>query len=535
MRTVYLLSAAAPKVPYQYKDAIKSADRGKWEQAMKKEYDSLIKMGTWIPTPTDLPKGRKAIKCRWVYAIKADGRYKARLVAKGYTQQFGIDYEQTFSPVARFESIRYILAHAALMRWHIHSMDVETAFLNGDLKELHEEERELYITQPEGFEERRTADRHKVYRLKKAIYGLKQASRQWYLKFNQTLKTRGFKRTHSDAGVYVRITNNPQDYIAIILYVDDLLIFGPNLLIILELKKLLQQDFLMKDLGQATSYLGLRINQDHANQIITIDQESYIHDAVKKFQLENAKTARTPLPSSATYVKNPNEATPELRTKYQSLIGTLLYIMLGSRPDIAYHVTRLSRYNSNPSEHHYNAAIYILKYLKGTAHYKLKYDGKSNSGLIGYSDSTWADNVDNRHSTSGCVFFLANGPISWQSRCQDTVALSSTEAEYMEITEAARQCAWLRTFEQEIGFTIDDPTPICSDNQGAIFITHEPVVQRRSKHIDIRFHYIREFVEEAQAKILYVPTEEMVADTLTKALPYESFNRHRIKLGLIGN
>ena len=440
-------------------------------------------MGTWEKDLVALPKGRKAIKCRWVFAIKADGRYKARLVAKGYSQIHGIDYEETFSPVARFESIRFLIAHAALENWEMHGMDVETAFLNGDLDEV------LYITQPEGFK-KKGKDEHKVYRLRKAIYGLKQASRQWYLKFNKTLEKHGFKRIYSDGGVYVRLrnSNNPSttdnkfpiddtdpDVMYIVLYVDDLLIFGPRIIEIIKIKKLLSQEFAMKDLGEAKLYLGLRIIRGKDRRIISIDQESYIDDALCKFGLIDANPVKIPLPANSTFEKNAEQSPPTLIQKYQSLMGTLLYIMLGSRPDIAFHVTRLSRYNSNPTERHYKALVNILKYLKGTKHYKIQYDGTTQAGLLGYSDSTWGDSIDDGHSISGHCFLLANGAVSWTSRRQSTVALSSTEAEYMEFRDTAKQCAWLRTFQSELGYKVDQPTPLCSDNQGAIFIALQPV------------------------------------------------------------
>ncbi len=288
----------------------------------------------------------------------------------------------------------------------------------------------------------------------------------------------------------------------------------------------------MKDLGAAKTYLGIRIIRDRPNHILTIDQESYIEETIEKFGMTNAHPTNIPLPSSVHYEPSKVEATPSLRHEYQSIIGTLLYVMLGTRPDISFAVTRLSSFNQNPSQLHLNAARHILKYLKGTKDYKIKYDGASRAGLLGYSDSDWAENRDDRHSTSGYVFLMAKGAVSWVSRKQKTVSLSSTEAEYMGLSDSCRQTAWLRSFQQELGFAVNKPTPLCGDNQGSIFLAVNPAHDRRTKHIDVKYHYIREFVENKQAFLYYVNTKDMIADNLTKALPYPAHDKHRKAMGL---
>ncbi|KDQ62767.1 hypothetical protein JAAARDRAFT_190047 [Jaapia argillacea MUCL 33604] len=233
--------------------------------------------------------------------------------------------------------------------------------------------------------------------------------------------------------------------------------------------------------------------------------------------------ARTPLPTGLTLEKATQEATPEFHLKYQSLIGSLLYAMLGTRPDISYAITRLSRFNSNPSVSHWKAAKYILRYLKATKDFRLRFDGSTGSGLIGYSDADWAENKDDRHSTTGYCFLMAGGAVSWVTRRQPTVALSSTEAEYMALSDTSRQTAWFRTLLSELGFDLtSQPTPLCADNQGAIFMSVNPVHDRRTKHVDIRYHFIREFIENKNAELYHVATEEMIADTLTKSLAHSS-------------
>ena len=424
-----------------------------------------------------------------VFTIKADGRYKAQVVAKGFTQEHGIDYEETFSPVTRYKSIRYLLAHAALEDWEIEAMDVKTAYLYGKLKE------EIYMAQPEGFI--KSGQEHKVCKLVKSIYGLKQAGRVWYETISKTLQKKlGFQQLHSDAGVHVLRQREGDHEIILILYVDDLLIMGNSQPMIYSIKKQLMEAYQMKDLGAAISYLGIRITRDRKKQSIWIEQEDYIHNALTRFNLLNANNTKTPLPEGVHLVATTELTPPEKLTQYQQLIGTLLYASIGTCPDIAFAVTRLSRYNTNPTDEHHRYAQYILKYLKGTIKTRILYDGSSHAGLIGYSDSDWGENKDDRHSTSGQVFTLANGAISWHSRQQKTVTLSVAEAEYMELAETTKQAAWLSSFSQEIGRSSTHPTTICADNQAAIFLATNPAQQTRIKHMDIRYHYVQEQVED---------------------------------------
>ena len=289
----------------------------------------------------------------------------------------------------------------------------------------------------------------------------------------------------------------------------------------------------MKDLGAATSYLGIRITRDRKRRSIWIDQEDYIHNALTRFNLLNTNDTKTPLPEGVHLVTATEPTPPEKLTQYQQLIGTLLYASIGTRPDIAFAVTRLLRYNSNPTDEHHKYAQYILKYLKGTIKARIHYDGSSHAGLIGYSDSDWGENKDNRHSTSGQVFTLANGVISWHSRWQKTVALSVAEAEYMELAETAKQAAWLRSFSQEIGRSPTHPTTICTDNQAAIFLATNPAQQTRIKHMDIRYHYIREQVEDQRVTICHIPGEDNPADLFTKPLGRIKVEKFKESIGLV--
>ncbi|TFY59187.1 hypothetical protein EVJ58_g5934 [Rhodofomes roseus] len=449
----------------------------------------------------------------------------ARVVAKGFTQVWGQDYTETFSPVARFESVRYLLAHAALEDWEIESMDVKTAFLNGDLDE------EIYMEQPEGWAV--PGKENWVCLLKKAIYGLKQASRQWNAKIHKSLLDLGFIRTYSDAGIYVFSRESEGHTCLIILYVDDLLLMGDSKLFIDNIKQRLSLEYQMTDLGAVQRFLGLHIRRERLARRIFVDQEDYIQSVLERFQMSNCKSARTPLPAGAVLEKNTDIASEIFRTRYQSIIGSIMYAMLGTRPDISFAVTRLAKFSSNPSKEHMKFAYYVLRYLQGTKELALCYDGGSNSGLIAYSDSDWAEDRDDRHSTSGFVFLMANCVVSWVSRRQPTVSLSSTEAEYKASSDCCRQMAWLRHFGEELGDNMSHPTPLCLDNQGNIFLAVNPAVDCRTKHIEIRYHYIREFYERGEMDIYFVASEDQLADALTKNVPFSGIEKFRSSVGMM--
>ena len=522
----YDIKHATSSEPQTYREAMSRPDAKQWELAMQEEIKSQHDNQTWYLVKR--PNNRRIVKCKWVYAIKADGRYKARLVAKGFTQVEGIDFQETFSPVARYEAIRFLLAHAALEDWELEAMDIKTAFLYGELDE------EIYMEQPEGFVKR--GQENQVCRLKKAIYGLKQASRTWNEKLHTTLLEQGFKRTRSDAGVYVY--SHDQAEVILIVYVDDLLHMGHSLPEIKRMKKMLADKFQMRDLGAATNFLGMRITRDRKKKLLTIDQQTYTEGIIQRFKLQDSKTRWTPLPEGIHLEKPAPEyvADATLRTNFQQMIGSLIYLMIGTRPDISWAVSRLSQYMQQPTNEHVEAAKNIFRYLKTTVNSKIRYLGGGKSGLIGYSDADWGENRDNRRSTTGFVFLMADGSVTWTSHMQKTVARSSTEAEYMALSEACSEIAWLTSLQKEIGFVPTGPTPLVSDNQGGIFLAVNPAHDRRLKHVDIRYHFIREYVESKRVKISYTSTDEMIADILTKPLGRSKFERFRQGLGIdIGN
>jgi hypothetical protein len=506
---------------WTYRDIMRlPSDRlPEWEQACQRELETLSKRQVFEVVKR--PSGRKVIKNRWVFDVKDDGRKRARLVAKGFSQVEGMDYDQVFSPVVRFETVRLILALAALEDWVAYGLDVRNAYLYGELDE------ELYMEQPEGFTAPGTSKESHVLRLLRALYGLKQAGLAWWRALKQSMEEMGFVSLTSDAGIFIYRKNG--FLVVAVIYVDDAIFCGPNKALVIAVKEAFMRRWETRDLGEVTEFLRMRITRE--GRSIHIDQCAYLRVVLERCGMLNAKSAATPLP--AGYVPKPSEepANPERRSRFQVVIGSLLYLMLGTRPDISFAVTKLAQYSANPSEDHLSKALYICRYLVGTQNYRLTYDGASSQGLNATTDSDWASDATNRRSQSGYFVKLAGGPISWTSRAQKTIALSSTEAEYMALSNCSRQVVWMHTLMGELGYTLT-AIPICGDNQGSIFIASNPVTEKRSKHIDIRYHYVREVVNRGLVKIYFIDSDENPADLLTKNLGSVKFLKFREMLGL---
>lgn len=453
---------------------------------------------------------------------KSDGRYKARIVVKGFSQIEGIDFDEIFSPVVRFETVRLVLALCALEDWHITGLDVKNAFLYGELDE------EIYMEQPQGFKAK--GQEHKVWRLKKALYGLKQAALAWWKALSESMEVLGFTRLTSDAGIFVCRQKDGSIVIAII-YVDDALFVGANKVQIRKLKAQFMERWECRDLGDnSQEFLRMRIRRELKK--IHLDQVSYLDKVLARFGMTNAHSAPTPLPAGFKPIDNKAPVNPELRSEFQSIIGSLLYLMLGTRPDIAYAVTKLSKFAANPSKEHRDKALYICRYLVGTRNYSLVLDGTKNAGLEAFTDSDWGGDLGDRVSITGYFFKLANAAISWTSRTQKSVALSSTEAEYMALSDCSRQAIWIRNLLIEIGYEHFGAVPIAGDNQGSIFIGSNPVQDRRTKHIDIRYHFIRQTIQDGKVELSYIPGAENPADMFTKNLGETLFTKFREHLGL---
>lgn len=518
-----LLSAALRPEPYEpltLKQAQESYQWSEWHDACQSEVGSLRKNKTWRLKKRSSVNGQ-VLRGKWVFKIKrgADGeiiKYKARWVVRGFEQTAGTNYNDTFASVVKPMSYKTLFAFAAALDYEIEQMDVATAFLYGEVKES------VFVEQPTGFEE----DEDSVCELDKALYGLKQSPRIWYNTLAEFLEAIRYYPLDSDLSVFVK----GNTFIAV--YVDDLLIFGPDKAAIAALKKDLSHRFQMTDLGPCRYYLGMEVRRDRANRTIYLNQKAYIKELLMKHDLWNdTKTAAVPMadrlePSPEGYI-----ASESLKIKYQSAVGSLMYAMLGTRVDIAYAVSALSRYASNPHDKHWQALVRVLRYLRGTVDYELVFTGPL-TPLTGWSDSDWGGD-STRRSTSGFIFNLGSGMITWSAKRQPTVALSTCEAELIGQTQATKEAIWLRSLLKELGHEQVSATVIYGDNQGAIALSKNPHgYHARSKHIDIQHKFVTEKVLSKEVEILWTDTAHQVADGLTKPLSREPFLRFRKMVGL---
>ena len=452
--------------PINYKEALEDVDVQEWQKAMDREMESMYSNSVW--SLVEAPKGVKPIGCKWIYKKKrgSDGKvetFKARLVEKGYTQKEGIDYEETFSPVAMLKSIRILLAVAASLDYEIWQMDVKTAFLNGNLNE------DIYMQQPEGFKAK--GKEHMVCKLQRSIYGLKQASRSWNISFDQAITSFGFEKSPDEPCVYKRIQAQK---VVLVLYVDDILLIGNDKQVLSGVKDWLHKQFDMKDLGEANYILGIKLIRDQKNKLLALSQASYIDKILVRFNMENSKRGSLPFRHGIHLSKEQSPKTPEQKERmsripYASAVGSLMYAMLCTRPDIYYAVGVVSRYQSDPGEEHWIAVKHILKYLRRTRDYMLVYSSGSLE-TIGFTDSDFQGDIDSRKSTSGYVFTLYGGAVCWRSIKQTCVADSTTEAEYVAASEAAKEAVWLKKFIMDLQVipSAGRPITLYCDNSGAV-------------------------------------------------------------------
>lgn len=483
-----------------------------WKVAMDEEIKSHRLNNTW--SLVKLPNGRKPIKAKWVFKIKQndvdeDIKCKARLVAKGCSQKYGIDYNETFSPVVRYNSIRFLMALAVKNGYKIHQMDVVTAFLQGDLNE------EIYMEQPECYDD----GTKRVCKLHKSVYGLKQAGRQWNLKLDAALKEHNLKRCETDPCVYFEKDLK----IIIAIYVDDFIILYKNSNDLDELMEFLNKKFNMKDLGPVKNCLGIRINQSKNGEEITMDQSAYIQEILKRFGMLDCKPVGTPRETSQKLSENNITEENNLVGKipYQEAVGSLLYLAQATRPDIAFAVNDVSRFNLKHTNEHWQAVKRIFRYLKGTSDYRLCYKKNKDTRLQAFSDADWAAEIDGRRSCSGYVIKMSNGAISWCSKRQPIVALSSTEAEYIALSSTVREVIWIRMLAKEVDANFGESTIVYCDNQSSIKLASSEAYRPRTKHIDIRYHHIRNKVDDGTIVVKHCSTHDMTADSLTKAVSKE--------------
>lgn len=510
--------------PKTYKEAISCDKKEKWIAAMKEEMSSLEINRTW--DLVNLPVGRKPIGCRWVYKVKTDEsgniqRYKARLVAQGFSQKYGADYDQVFAPVIKHTTFRILLTIAAKEGMTVLHFDAKTAFLNGELRET------IYMRQAPGFAVEDKQDQ--VCILRRSLYGLKQSARVWNEKLHGVLIAAGFVQSGNDPCLYIRTRIAKVVYILI--YVDDLLLASKCLESLQECESTLKSNFEIKNLGAVKNYLGLKIDGDSAGGYF-LSQRSYIVKLCEDFGLSQAKISDFPI--SVGYGKG--EKTDELlnNENYRRLIGSLLYISVNTRPDVSASVSILAQKVSGPNQEDWNELKRVVRYLKGTMDKKLSLGNPSVvNPLIGYADANWGEDRIDRKSNSGYVFKLYGGVISWKCKRQTCVSLSSVEAEFVALSEACKEAFWIRRVLEEFNLNCEGPTLIYEDNQSCLKLVRDEKLSDLTKHIDLRVHFVKDYVDKGLVMCKYCPSEEMLADLLTKPLPGPRIRLLREKCGLV--
>jgi hypothetical protein len=490
-----------------------------WKKAMDAEIAALEVNKTW--TVVDLPCGKVPVGCKWVYKIKyhANGtieRYKARLVAKGYTQMEGVDYFDTFSPVAKMTTVRTLLAVAAVKGWHLEQLDVNNAFLHGDLNE------EVYMSLPPGYD----TSSSKVCKLNKSLYGLKQASRQWYFKLSSALLSLGYKTSQADPSLYVK--SHGSSFTALLVYVDDIVLAGTSMEEIKSVKLFLDQQFKIKDLGQLRFFLGLEIARSSSG--IFLNQRKYTLELLEDTGFLGSKPAVVPF-DPHTKLSTTDGVPFDDPSEYRRLIGRLLYLT-HTRPDISFSVQHLSQYVSTPLVPHYQAATRILRYLKSCPAKGVFFSSQSSLQLHGFADSDWACCPNTRRSITGYCVLLGNSLISWKSKKQNTVSRSSTEAEYRALASLTCEIQWLQYLFQDLHVIFPQSASVYCDNKSAIYLAQNPTFHERSKHIELDCHLIREKLQSKLIQLLSVPSTSQLADVFTKPLHSPSFSSMMTKLGL---
>ena len=514
-----------------------SPERDKWLDAQSEELNSFKLNDVYEEVP--IPEGVKPITSKHVFSLKEDAqgnieRYKVRIVARGFTQQEGVDYQDTFAPVASLESIRIILALAVRLGLYTDQMDVNTAYLNGELLQT------LYMLPPTGVDIREGY----CWRLKKSVYGLKQAGRAWNQTLHNKLDKLGFVHLNAETCLYV--FRDGKQVCFLVVYVDDLLLAATSRPFMDSIKKKLSASFKMRDLGPAKYLLGIEIIRHPGKRTISLSQRKYIDTVLERYGMSDCSGVSTPM-STSTRISADDPDDNTVRThmalvpggpvvSYQSVVGSLMYGMMGTRPDTAYVVGVLGRYSAAPKACHWELAKRVLRYLEKTRDWCLVYDG-ADAGMDldfhGYTDADWGGCNDTSKSTSGFVFISSRGAIGWSSKRQSMVSLSSTESEYIGLANAGQHLAWLRSFFEELGRPQAGATELRCDNRAAIILSQDAQFRARTKHIQRKYHFVRDgLVATGECVVLWYPTDEMVADIFTKALPHEKHLKFCQGMGL---
>ncbi|KAH0674692.1 hypothetical protein KY284_014877 [Solanum tuberosum] len=489
--------------PMSYEEA---AINPAWQAAMTQEFEALHANHTWDLLP--LPLGKRAIGCKWVYRVKhkADGsieRFKARLVVKGYTQQAGIDYVETFSPVVKMTTVRSLIATTVKRGWNISQLDVTNAFLHGDLHE------EVYMETPPGL---MVDTPGLVCKLNKSLYGLKQASRQWYEKLTAALYSRGYTHSVNDYSLFYKKSNKSTVFLAV--YVDDVILTGTDSAEIDPLKKFLHDQFKIKDLGRLHYFLGLEVL--YKSDGVLISQRKFALDLLKEFDCLHCPCSPSPLDPTVKLQAKEGIVLSD-PTFYRKLVGKLNFLT-NTRLDISYAVQHLSQFLQDPREPHLHATFHLLRYIKRDPTLRIFMSNSHDCIVRAFCDSDWATCPDSRRSVSGYIVLLGNTPISWKSKKQETVSLSSAEAEYRSLRKVVGELVWLNKLFEELAVPTSTPYAVFCDSQSALHIARNPVFHERTKHIEVGCHFVRNKLHDGLMTLHHVTTSEQLADILTKVL-----------------
>jgi transposase InsO family protein len=536
------LGAARAAVYVPVPQSVAEADSGphaeEWKAARDRELSQLVGMQTWVLVPR--PKGKTVLTSKWLFKPKlgADGsveRFKARLVAGGHRQRPGWDYDERglYAPVASLVTLRMLLALTAVHDLEMESVDISNAFLNGRLKE------EVYMEQPEGFVQ---GGPDMVCKLQRTLYGLKQAPKEWYDELSSGLVALGFELSTSDSSLWRR--EGAAGPVFILHWVDDLLLVGADAGELAALKRDILARFPGRDLGAASRYLGIDIVRDRAARTLTISQPAHVASLLEQAGMANCRVGRLPMSTTADCTAaRGDDCLMEDPHHYASAVGVLLYLACVTRPDITTAVSMLSRHTARPTERHWSLVLALLRYLQGTSGLGITYgapwaqQGMSASPasmeLQAWSDADWGACQDTRRSRTGYVFRFCGGAVSWSSQMQPVVAGSTAEAEYVAAAAGAREATWLRRLARDLGVHQEGPLPMGVDNQAALVISSPVGAHRpKTKHIALRYHFLRECVTHQRVGLYHCPTAENPADMLTKPLSLDKIALFREMLGM---
>ena len=519
---IVLSSASHYIEPNSYQEAEKTNDWLEWQKAINEELTSIKDNKVWSLVDKTECMQKKPLTTRWVFKRKTDRDkniiFRARLVVKGFEQKYGIDFSETYAPVTTNDTIRTVLAHAAFKGNHIHQLDVKTAFLNANLSE------EIFIEIPDGHKEQPG----KILKLNKALYGLKQSPRQWNETLHEFLISQNFQVSNADQCLYNKTVNDT--LITVVIYVDDIIISSSDLEEIEKVKSVLSQRFKIRDLGATRKFLGFEIDQSE-NQI-KIHQHKFAKQLIEKFNLSNCKTVSTPAQVGVKLRKRTESEESVDSTMYRSAIGCLLYLANCTRPDISYAVSYAARFSSDPTTKHWNYVKHILKYVKSTLETGIIYKKCKSLTIETFSDSDFASDTEQCKSTTGNITLINGSPISWNSNKQSTIALSTTEAETIALTSAVRNALYLNKIFSDLKLNVKLPLKIFGDNNAANSIVSNNINSNRTKHMTVKYAFIKSLIDSKQIQIHRVDSAENRADILTKALPKVAISIHKSNLNL---